>query len=202
VPSESKPASSHLIVSVNLALPRTIQYFQHKVVTGIYKSPVTGPVMVRSLGLEDDGQADTRVFDGQQVHGGKLKAVYLYAAEHYAHWQKKLDRELPFGQFGENLTAEGISEDLVHVGDIFKLSDLTLRVTQPRTPCYKLDIRMDIPEFRHRFLGSGRSGFYAEVLQEGQVEAGGILERYVGESEQPSILSITRRYLAEEPIDS
>jgi MOSC domain-containing protein YiiM len=84
----STPASSHVIVSVNVSLPRTIQYFQHTVTTGIYKSPVTGPVAVRDLGLEGDGEADTRVFDGQQVHGGKLKALYLYAAEHYDYWQK------------------------------------------------------------------------------------------------------------------
>ena len=194
--SDGKPAaaSSHLLVSVNVSLPRTIRYFQHTVVTGIYKAPVTGPVMVGDLNLEGDGQADTRVIDGRQIHGGRLKAVYLYASEHYDYWQKELQRVLPFGQFGENLTVEGIFEDLIRVGDVLKMGATTLRVTQPRLPCYKLDIRMEIPEFKQRFLTSGRTGFYAEVLQGGEVEPGGILERYCVESGQPSILDAVGRH--------
>lgn len=190
---DQNPSTLHLIVSVNVALPRTIRYFQHTVVTGIFKAPITGPVFIRHTNIEGDGQADTRVINGSQVHGGRLKAAYLYAAEHYAYWQAELQRSLPYGQFGENLTVEGILEDIIHEGDILKAGEATLRVTQPRLPCYKLDIRMELPEFRKRFLASGRTGFYAEVLEEGQVQTGDVVERITTQASSPTILDLAKR---------
>lgn len=187
------------IVSVNVGQPTAVKAtgadgVEHTIVTGIFKSPVEGPVAVRAWGLAGDGQADTRVFANGQVHGGALKAVYLYPVAHYATWQSELDRELPFGQFGENLTVEGMLEDEVRVGDVLRVGDgVLLKVTEPRGPCYKLDIRMGIPEFKRTMRSTGRTGFYASVVEEGTLSAGDTIERIETDENQPTILGIFRR---------
>ncbi len=185
------------VKSVNVGMPQVLQAagadgVVHDVATGIFKSPVSTPVMARVGGLEGDGQADTRVFDGRQVHGGALKAVYLYPFEHYATWSAELDRELPFGQFGENVTAEGILEDAIRIGDRLRIGGATLEVTEPRGPCYKLDIRMRLPEFRHRMRESGRTGFYARVVDEGAISAGDTIERIATDPSAMTVLDMHR----------
>ena len=192
------PQALGRIRSVNVGQPTAVKAHggdgvEHTVVTGIFKTPVEGPVAVRTWGLENDGQADTRVFNGRQVHGGALKAVYLYPVEHYATWAKELDRELPYGQFGENLTAEGILEDAIHVGDVLAIGDVRLEVTEPRGPCYKLDIRMGIPEFKEQMRRTGRTGFYARVLVEGQLAAGDEIVRVKSDPAEPTVLQVHRR---------
>ena len=180
-------------MSVNVGQPRAIVVGEHTVVTGIYKSPVEGPVRVRLWGLEGDGQADTRVFNGRQVHGGERKAVYVYPAAHYETWSQELGRALPYGQFGENLTVEGMLEDEVRVGDVLRAGTALLRVTEPRGPCYKLDIRMAIPEFKERMRESGRTGFYTSVVEPGDVRAGDRIERVETDASQPTVLEVHRR---------
>ncbi len=186
------------IVSVNVGQPTAVTAkgadgVEHTVVTGIFKSPVEGSVAVRAWGLAGDGQADTRVFPNGQVHGGALKAVYLYPVAHYATWRKELDRELPFAQFGENLTVEGLLEDEVRVGDLLRVGNVLLKVTEPRGPCYKLDIRMGIPEFKRTMRSTGRTGFYASVVEEGSLAAGDVIERIATDAGQPTILEVFRR---------
>ena len=170
------------IVSVNVGQPAAVKAtgadgVEHTVVTGIFKAPVAGRVAIRRHGLAGDGQAGTRVFDGRQVHGGELKAVYIYAAEHYSYLASELGRELPFGQFGENLTAQGMLEEGIRIGDVLRAGEALLEVTEPRGPCYKLDIRIRIPEFKTRLRASGRTGFYVRVLEEGTVAAGDAIQR-------------------------
>ncbi len=119
------------ILSVNVSTPKEVAYQGGTVTTGIFKEPVTGRVMVRRLNIEGDDQADRR------VHGvGFDMAIYAYPIEHYAFWQKELGRQdFPHGQFGENLTVSGLSEETVRVGDVFRIGGALMQVTQPRIPC-------------------------------------------------------------------
>ena len=159
------------VLSVNVALGRGVPWQGSVVRTGIFKEPVPGRVRVRALGLEGDEQADLR------VHGGPLKAVYAYPSEHYTFWRDELPGvELPWGAFGENLTVSGLSEADVHVGDRFRIGSAVLAATKPRFPCFKLGIRFGREDILDRFLASGRTGFYLQVLQEGELGADDAIE--------------------------
>jgi MOSC domain-containing protein YiiM len=159
------------LVSVNISLPRPVEVGGQVVSTSIFKEPVRGRVSVRRLSLEGDWQADLR------SHGGLNKAVYAYPLEHYARWSQELGRDdLRPGQFGENLTVEGLTEEAVRLGDVFRVGSALLQVTQPRYPCFKLGIRMGDPLFPRRFLASGRTGFYLRVLEEGELGVGDAME--------------------------
>jgi len=152
-------------------LPRLAEFRGQAVSTSIFKEPVAGRVRVRRLSLEGDWQADLR------SHGGLNKAVYAYPLEHSAWWSEELGRDdFRPGQFGENLTLEGLTEDAARLGDIFRVGGALLQVTQPRYPCFKLGIKMGDPDFPRRFLASGRTGFYLRVLEEGEVGAGDAVE--------------------------
>jgi MOSC domain-containing protein YiiM len=162
------------LVSVNVSLPRPVEYRGGQVTTGIFKEPVQGRVLLRRLNLDGDRQADLT------VHGGQNKAVYVYPAEHYPVWEQQLGRPLAPGQFGENFTTEGLLEDGVCLGDVFRVGGAVVEVTQPRMPCYKLGIKMQMPQFPKLFLQSGCVGFYLRVLEEGEVGAGDAIERVQG----------------------
>ena len=182
------------VLSVNVGLPREVEWKGITVSTGIFKEPVAGPVAVRKNNLDGDRQADLT------VHGGPNKAVYGYASEHYPYWRKQFpNMELPWGVFGENLTTEGVSEDSLHIGDVVRVGSAVLRVVQPRQPCYKLQIRFGRDDIIQRFLVSGRSGFYFSIVQEGDVEAGSVIEVVSRDENQVSIADIHRLYLGVEP---
>ena len=160
--------------------------------TGIFKEPVTGRVMLRTLNLDGDRQADLT------VHGGPEKAVYLYPSEHYAFWKQELpDMDLPWGMFGENFTAEGILETETHIGDRFRIGAAELMVTQPRMPCYKLGIRFGRTDIIRRFLASERTGFYFSVLQEGEVAAGDEIQLIEKNTSGVRVVDVTRLYGSE-----
>ena len=155
------------VVSVNVGLPREVEWRHDLVATAIHKAPVERPVAVKRLNLDGDRQADL------SVHGGPEKAVYVYPTEHYEFWREELPRvPLPWGAFGENLSVEGILEPAVRIGDVFRIGTAELVVSQPRMPCFKLNIRFQRSDMVKRFLRSGRTGFYLAVLTEGQVQAG------------------------------
>jgi MOSC domain-containing protein YiiM len=155
------------LVSINVGLPREVQWHRKTVLTSIFKATVKGSVQVRRLNLEGDRQSDLA------VHGGADKAVYVYPAEHYAFWRAELHGvDLPWGAFGENFTTQGLTEDAVHIGDRFRIGSAEFVVTQPRMPCFKLSIRFGRPDMVKRFLRSGRTGFYLAVTREGEVTAG------------------------------
>ncbi|HLG76446.1 MAG TPA: MOSC domain-containing protein [Ktedonobacteraceae bacterium] len=121
------------VVSVNVGLPREVRWKGRTVTTGIFKEPVAGRVVVRTLNLDGDRQADLT------VHGGPEKAIYAYPAEHYQYWRQELsDMHLPWSMFGENLTVEGLHEDSVHIGDQFRIGSATVMVTHPECPVTSL----------------------------------------------------------------
>ncbi len=177
------------LISVNVGLPRAVQWKGNTVTTGIYKQPVAERVALRAHNLEGDGQADL------SVHGGADKAVYLYPAEHYAFWRREFpDTELPWGMFGENLTTEGLLESTAHIGDRLRIGSAVVRITEPRIPCYKLALRFKRVDVVKRFLASARSGFYAAVEQAGEVQAGDALTLLSRDGLGLTVADITRIY--------
>ena len=159
------------LLSVNVSQAKEIVHADRRIVTGILKTPVAGRVTVRRLGLDGDRQVDTR------VHGGPFMAVYAYAIESYRWWSGELGVELPAGHFGENLTVEGLTDDVVHIGDVLEVGEAVLQVTQPRLPCGTLGARMGDLAFPKRFLAAGRLGFYLRVLREVSIGAGDPIRR-------------------------
>jgi len=160
------------LLSVNVSRPREVAHGSKTVTTGIFKEPVEGRVMLGTLNLDGDGQADL------VGHGGIYKAAYAYSVENYEYWKRELGRtDLTLGQFGENFTVEGMLEDEVHIGDVFRVGGALVEVTQPRVPCYKLGLKMGLKGFEKMFLASCRVGFYLRVLEEGQVGVGDGLYR-------------------------
>lgn len=155
-------------------MPQTVDWHGEAVTTGIFKTPVDGPLEIVGGSLEGDGQADL------VNHGGRDKAVYGYPSEHYGVWRQELGHDLyGWGSFGENLTTAGLDEAEVRIGDVFRVGTATLQVTQPRVPCFKLGLRFADAGMVKRFLHSGRSGFYFAVLAPGRIEAGNAIERVV-----------------------
>lgn len=180
------------LLSINVSLPRQVSVHGKEVETGIFKVPVTRPVVVRSLNLDGDGQADL------SVHGGPDKAAYLYPWENVEYWKQFLGREdLRPGSFGENLTAEGLSENEVAIGDELAIGTGRFVVTQPRLPCFKLALALGTPSLPKAFIESGRTGFYLRVLEEGTLQAGDAI--YPLPSREPvrvSIAEFVRLYQA------
>jgi MOSC domain-containing protein YiiM len=155
------------IISLNVGLPRTVEWRGKQVSTAIFKAPVEGPLTLEGYNFVGDQQADL------SVHGGHYKAVYAYPAEHYALWREELPGvDLGWGNFGENLTVEGLREEEVLVNDVYAIGTALLKVTEPRVPCYKLGIRFNDPQMTKRFLQSRRSGWYFAIERPGVIAAG------------------------------
>jgi MOSC domain-containing protein YiiM len=155
------------VVSLNVGRPRQVETPRGPVLTSIWKSPIEGRVELKRFNIEGDQQADLK------VHGGEFKAVYLYPSEHYAFWRGELPgMDLPPGMFGENLTTEGLVEHEVQIGDQFRIGTAVLQVSQPRMPCFKLQLRFGRNDMVKRFWQSGRSGIYFSIVEEGELAAG------------------------------
>lgn len=147
--------------------PEAVDPFDRLWTTGIYKAPVSGLVLVRSTGLEGDGQADI------EAHGGADKAVCVYPGDHYAEWRRTPElAAMGPGAFGENFTVRGITEEDACIGDRFRAGDLMLQISQPRQPCWKLARKWGIRDFADRVIRAGRTGWYFRVLAEAPVSAG------------------------------
>ena len=153
------------LVSVNVGLPRDIEWNGRVVHTGIWKDPVAGRCRVRRLNLDGDGQGDLA------GHGGEQRAVFVYQLESYRYWQEQLKRtDFEHGQFGENFTIEGLADDTVCIGDRYQIGSALFEVTQPRTTCYRVGIRMNEARMAALLTSSGRPGFYFRVLRKARWE--------------------------------
>jgi MOSC domain-containing protein YiiM len=177
------------LLSINVGLPREIEWKGKVVRTSIFKAPVPGRVRVAWLNLEGDQQSDL------SVHGGIDKAVYAYPSEHYTFWrQELLDKELSWGVFGENFTTQGLLEENIRIGDRFRIGFAEFVVTQPRMPCFKLGIRLNRPDIVKRFLESGRTGFYLAVAKEGEVGSGDSIELLKQDEHNVTIADVVNLY--------
>ncbi len=155
------------LISVNIGLPRDVTWRGETVHTGIWKQAVQGRQTVRRLNVVGDGQGDLA------GHGGEHRAVMVYQTESYRHWEAHLGRsDFTFGQFGENFTVDGLSDDQVCIGDRYRIGGALFEVTQPRVTCYRVGIRMDEPKMAALLVSHHRPGFYFRVLEEGEVGAG------------------------------
>ncbi|MDQ1657434.1 MAG: hypothetical protein QOD41_2517 [Cryptosporangiaceae bacterium] len=153
--------------AVNVGLPRDVRWRGRTVHTGVWKAPVAGPVAVRRLNIDGDGQGDLA------GHGGEQRAVFVYQLGSYGYWRTFLGRDdFTYGQFGENFTVDGLADDEVCIGDRYRIGGALFEVTQPRVTCYRVGIRMDEPTMPALLVQHHRPGFYLRVLEEGDVRAG------------------------------
>ncbi len=179
------------VIAVSVGRPQDIKVDEGSVRTSIFKTPVGRRLKVSKLNIEGDEQSDLT------VHGGVDKAVYVYPSEHYDEWRQELPEvEFPPAVFGENLTTEGLSED-VRLGDRFRIGTVEFIVTQPRMPCYKLGIRFGRMDMLKRMLKNGRTGFYFAVTNEGEIGAGDAIELIAQSDEDLTIADIVKLYTVE-----
>src|SRR5579871_395381 len=173
------------LLSVNVGLPRDIDWKGRTVHTGIWKNPVRGRCRVARLNLDGDGQGDLA------GHGGEQRAVFVYQMDSYRYWQQQLTRtDFVYGQFGENFTVEGLADDAVCIGDRYQIGTALFEVTAPRVTCYRVGIRMNEPRMPALLTSSGRPGFYLRVLREGEVGAGDEITRVGGADERMTVAEI------------
>jgi MOSC domain-containing protein YiiM len=185
------------LVSVNLAAVAPLFIEQsgrtRRIITGIHKKPVAGPVQVNRLGLEGDEQADLT------VHGGLNKAVYAYAMEHYPFWRQlrqaalKRDEPIAYGSMGENLTLGGLLETDLWIGDRLTIGSVVLEITEPRRPCFKFGAKMGFAHAVKSMVQSGFSGFYLRVLQTGTLQSGDAITLLPG-PRKVSLAAINEQY--------
>lgn len=155
------------LVSVNVGMPKDVQWRGKTVRTGIWKTPVAGSVMVRRINVDGDGQGDLA------GHGGEQRAVMVYQRESYDYWRTYLGRDdLEPGHFGENFTVTGLADDDVCIGDRYRIGDAEFEVTQPRVTCFRVGLRLNEPEMPNLLVAHHRPGFYFRVISEGRVRAG------------------------------
>ncbi|MGA7952477.1 MAG: MOSC domain-containing protein [Gloeobacterales cyanobacterium] len=180
------------LLSINVGLPREVDWRGKTVLTSIFKTPVSGRIRVTRLNLDGDQQSDL------SVHGGIDKAVYAYPSEHYAFWQEQFpEMELPWGIFGENFTTEGLLEDALHIGDQLRVGSAEFVVTQPRMPCFKLGIRFGRADMVKHFQNSRRTGFYLAVLQEGEVMSGDSIKVIARDDHSITVADVVSLYAAD-----
>src|SRR6201991_759178 len=155
------------LVSVNVGMPKDVPWQGKTVHTGIWKAPVEGPVMVRRLNIDGDGQGDLA------GHGGEQRAGMVYQTESYDYWRDYLGRDdLRPGNFGENFTVSGLSDRDVCIGDRYQIGEAEFEVTQPRVTCFRVGMRLGVPEMPNLLVSQHRPGFYFRVITEGLARAG------------------------------
>ncbi|TMA97405.1 MAG: MOSC domain-containing protein [Deltaproteobacteria bacterium] len=154
------------VLSVNVGRVREFDYNGRPAKSAIWKSPVAGRIAARGVNLEGDDQAD------RKAHGGLDKSVYAYAIEDLRWWEEKLGRSLQYGEFGENLTTEGIAVNDALVGERWAIGTAVFEVSEPRIPCWRLGVRMNDQGFVRRFTEALRPGTYLRIIVEGAVGAG------------------------------
>lgn len=176
------------ILSTNISLPKKIIFNNKTLITSIFKEPTDKVLKVKKKGLFGDGQADL------QAHGGVNKAIYLYSYLHYEYWSSILKKDFSndYGLVGENLTIDDLNEKQFFIGDELKIANVVIKITQPRIPCYKLSIKMNVKNFTQLFIDHGYLGIYAKVIKQGQIKKGDNLELIHRENDTMSIYEVSK----------
>jgi MOSC domain-containing protein YiiM len=173
------------LISVNVGMPKDVPWQGKTVFTGVFKDPVTGPRRVRKLNVDGDGQGDLA------GHGGEHRAVFVYQIDSYRYWERELGRnDFVNGQFGENFTIEGLSDDEVCIGDRYQIGSAVFEVTQPRVTCYRVGIRVNDARIPALLVSHRRPGSYFRVLQEGEVQAGDEIIKLASGPEQMTVAEV------------
>src|SRR6185437_4189019 len=174
-----------VIVSVNVGLPQDVAWQGRTVRTAVWKRPVTRRIFARRLNLDGDGQGDLR------GHGGEQRALLVYQLDSYRYWASYLGRtDLVAGNFGENLTVDGLADNEVCIGDRFRIGGAVVEVSQPRDTCYRVGIRLNHPEIPALLVAHRRPGFYFRVIQEGAIGAGDRIEKVSDGPERMTVAEI------------
>jgi MOSC domain-containing protein YiiM len=181
------PGSGKLL-SVNVGTPREFEYNGRSARSAIWKSPVIGRVEARGVNLAGDDQAD------RQAHGGPDKAAYAYAIEDARWWEREIGRPFVFGEFGENLTTEGIAVNDSPIGERWQIGTAVLEVSEPRIPCWRLGVRMNDSRFLRRFIEALRPGAYLRIINEGSIGAGDSIRVVQTSSAQLTVRDVFRIY--------
>ena len=186
------------VVSVNVGLPQDVAWQGRTVRTGVWKTPVTGRILARRLNLDGDGQGDLH------GHGGEQRALLVYQLDSYRYWANYLGRsDLVAGNFGENLTVDGLADDKVCIGDRFRIGSAIFEVSQPRDTCYRVGIRLNRPEIAALLVAHHRPGFYFRIIQEGEIGAGDRIEKLSDGPERMTIAEIDALlYSAQHPVEA
>ena len=173
------------LLSVNVGIPKEVSWRGKTVYTGVFKDPVSGPRRVGRLNVDGDGQGDLA------GHGGEQRAVFVYQIDSYRYWERELGRnDFVHGQFGENFTVDGLSDDEVCIGDRYRIGTALFEVTQPRVTCYRVGIRMNDPRIPALLVSHRRPGFYFRVLEEGDVQAGDEIFKVASGPEQMTVAEV------------
>lgn len=172
--------------SVNVGKPQVVKRNGEELYTSFIKTPTHERIAVTRFGLEGDEQAD------KKHHGGEQKAVCLYPYEHFAYWEEQTGKKMRASAFGENLTVNGVAEEDVCIGDIFKWGDAEIQVTHPRTPCQHISFVHEVKTFTKQVTQTGLTGFYAKVLHEGQASVHDSFERTHQDSHCVSVAEVNR----------
>jgi len=173
------------LLSVNVGMPKEVSWRGKTVFTGVFKDPVSGPRRVGRLNVDGDGQGDLA------GHGGEQRAVFVYQIDSYRYWERELGRsDFAYGQFGENFTVEGLSDDEVCIGDRYRIGTALFEVTQPRVTCYRVGIRMNDPRIPALLVSHRRPGFYFRVLEEGEVQAGDEIFKVASGPEEMTVAEV------------
>ena len=173
------------LLSVNVGMPKDVAWQGNIVHTGVFKSPVAGRRRVGRLNVEGDGQGDLG------GHGGEQRAVFVYQMSSYRYWERELGRrDFVYGQFGENLTVDGLDDDQVCIGDRYRIGTAAFEVTQPRVTCYRVGVRMNDPRIPALLVSHHRPGFYFRVLEEGYVAAGDPIVKIASGPEQMPVAEV------------
>lgn len=178
-----------IVRSVNISLPKQVQYKDKLVSTGIFKQPVSGRIEINQFNLAGDQQVDLK------NHGGEHKAVYGFSADHYLFWQNKLALDaIAYGRFGENLTIDGLDEAQLCIGDRIQVGEALLEITQPRVPCFKLGIAFELDAMPRLFVENAATGIYFRVIETGFVAAGDKVQRITEHTEKLSVQQLFMAY--------
>jgi len=173
------------LISVNVGLPRDVEWQGKIVHTAVWKRSVAVRVMARRLNLDGDGQGDLA------GHGGEHRAVMVYQLDSYRYWETYLQRrDFEYGQFGENLTVEGLPDNEVCIGDRYRIGGALFEVTQPRVTCYRVGIRMNNPAMAALLVSHKRPGFYCRVIEEGEIGAGDEIVRVADGPERVTVQEV------------
>jgi len=185
------------LLSLNVGLPKDVDWRGRNVHTGIGKDPVRGPRFVGRLHIDGDGVGDTA------GHGGVNRAVLVYQAASYEHWRRHFGREdIAFGALGENFTVDGLADDEVCIGDRFRIGSAEFEVSQPRVTCFRSGIRIGEPDMPALLVAHRRPGFYLRVLTAGEVQAGDEIVKIADGAPGMSVAEIDGLlYLPDRPVE-
>lgn len=159
------------ITSTNIAKPHIFIWNGKEEKTGIYKKPTSAPMYLEKEAVKGDE------ISNRKVHGGEFKACYLFSTDHYPYWKNRYPNlDWTYGMLGENLTVEGLNEKELSIGDIYKVGNAIVQITQPREPCYKFALKFESQNVLNEFIAHGYPGTYVRVIKEGVVVPGDTFE--------------------------